>query len=135
MEVKTCRSCKRLFNYIAGQQMCPACSDAMEKKFAQVKNYVYDHRTATLQEISDDNDVSVKQLKQWVREERLTFTEDSPVGLECENCGTMIKTGRFCSACKGKINTTLQSAITKEAMPDLSSKNFNDHKNKMRYLQ
>lgn len=134
MDVKTCKCCKRLFNYIAGPQMCPACADEMEKKFQQVKGYVYDHKTATLQEISDDNDVSVKQLKQWVREERLSFTDDSPVGLECENCGTMIKTGRFCSNCKGKLNSTLQSAL-KPRVEQKVSKDFNDHKNKMRYLQ
>lgn len=49
-----------------------------------------------IQVVSEDNDVSVKQIKQWVREERLVFSEDSPLGLECEGCGTIIKTGRFC---------------------------------------
>ena len=108
MEVRACRSCKRLFNYIAGPVRCPACSEALEKKFQQVKSYIWDHKTASLQEISEANDVSVGQLRQWVREERLCFTEDSPVGLECENCGAIIKTGRYCANCKSNAISTVK---------------------------
>ncbi len=80
MEVRTCKSCGRMFNCIGRTPLCPACADEMEKKFQQVKEYVWEHRSATLQDISENNDVSVKQLRQWVREERLTFSDKSPVG-------------------------------------------------------
>lgn len=132
MEVRACRSCKRLFNYIAGPVRCPACSEALEKKFQQVKSYIWDHKTATLQEISEANDVAVGQLRQWVREERLCFTEDSPVGLECENCGAIIKTGRYCANCKSKLSNTLMSAITKEEKP--AHKDPRDTRNRMRSI-
>ena len=68
------------------------------------------HDTATMKDISEDNDISVKQLKQWVREERLTFTDKSPVGIECENCGAMIRTGRFCNKCKNNMANDLRQA-------------------------
>ncbi|MDD7178897.1 MAG: flagellar protein [Lachnospiraceae bacterium] len=132
MEVKACRTCKRLFNYIAGPVRCPACSDALEKKFQKVKQYIWDHKTASLQEISEENDVSVGQLRQWVREERLCFTADSPVGLECESCGATIKTGRYCDNCKNKLSTTLMSAIPKKEVTE--KKNMGDGRNRMRSL-
>ena len=131
MEVKACRSCGRLFNYIAGPPRCPACSDALEKKFQAVKSYIWDHKTATLQEISDANDVSVGQLRQWVREERLCFTDESPVGLECESCGTTIKTGRYCESCKNKLSNTLMSALPKEEKVE---KPVRDTRSRMRSL-
>jgi methionyl-tRNA synthetase len=134
MEVRTCRSCGRLFNYITGPSRCPACSDALEKKFQEVKSYIWEHKTATLQEISEENDVSPNQLRQWVREERLTFSDDSPVGLECENCGATIKTGRFCQECKNKLGNSLNSVIPKH-QEEAPKKVEGDHKNKMRYLQ
>ena len=132
MEVKACRSCKRLFNYVTGPVRCPACTEALEKKFQKVKVYIWDHRTASLQEISEANDVSVSQLRQWVREERLCFSDDSPVGLECEVCGATIKTGRYCEKCKGKLSNTLMSALSKEAKP--AKKDMRDPKNRMRSL-
>lgn len=134
MEVRTCRTCGRLFNYITGPARCPSCVDALEKKFQEVKSYIWEHKTATLQEISDETEVSVNQLKQWVREERLSFTDDSPVGLECESCGATIKTGRYCANCKGKMSNALKSALPqRDKKPP--RKDNSDHKNKMRYLQ
>lgn len=118
MEVKNCRDCGRLFNYLGGQRLCPACKAALEEKFTQVKSYIEEHRTAQLQQISDDNDVSIQQIKQWVREERLAFTDDSVVGIECESCGVTIKTGRFCEACKKQMANTFGNAIKKEHAPE-----------------
>ena len=131
MEVRACRTCKRLFNYITGPVRCPACSEALEKKFQKVKQYIWDHKTATLDEISQENDVSLGQLRQWVREERLCFTDESPVGLECESCGATIKTGRYCANCKGKISNTLMSALPKEQKPE---KPVRDTRSRMRSL-
>ena len=132
MEVRACRSCKRLFNYIAGPVRCPACSDALEKRFQKVKQYIWDNKTASLQEIAEANDVSVGQLRQWVREERLCFTKDSPVGLECESCGATIKTGRYCDSCKNKLSATLMSALPKKEYTE--KKNVGDGKNRMRSI-
>lgn len=135
MEVRTCRSCGRLFNYISGPTRCPACMEALEKKFQEVKTYIWEHKDATIAQISEDMDVSTNQLRQWVREERLSFSDDSPVGLECEMCGATIKTGRFCANCKGKLNQTLSSALTPKETKEPRIKDYGDRKNKMRYLK
>lgn len=133
MEVRTCRACGRLFNYISGPARCPACADALEKKFQVVKAYIWENKNATLNQISEDNDVSVAQLRQWVREERLSFSDDSPVGLDCEMCGTVIKTGRYCASCRNKINANLSTAL-KPKKEEPSRKDYHDPKNRMRYL-
>ncbi len=135
MEVKTCKSCGRMFNCVGRTPLCPSCADTLEKKFQEVKEYVWEHRTATMQQISDDNEVSMKQIRQWVREERLSFADDSPVGLECEKCGATIKTGRFCEACKSKLNNDLASVTRKPKEPEHKRKDQRDNKNRMRYLQ
>jgi len=103
MDVRNCRMCGRLFNYLSGPPICSACVATLDAKFEEVKEYVYDHPRCGIQEVSEEMDVSIAQIKQWIREERLTFTEDSMIGLECENCGATIKTGRYCKACKDKL--------------------------------
>ncbi len=131
MDVRNCRSCGKLFNYLGGNPLCTSCLRDLDKKFEVVKNYIYDNPHASIQEVAEENDVTVQQLRQWVREERLTFSEDSLVGLECESCGTMIRTGRFCSVCKEKLANTLGSAYKKEDPKEL--KDFRDRA-KMRFL-
>lgn len=134
MEVKNCRGCKRLFNYLQGPQLCPACLDALEKKFMQVKEYLEEHPRANMNDISIDNDVSKRQLEQWIREERLYFADDSPCGVACEKCGKIIKSGRYCKECRGKMTDTLQKAINKPKMSQNGGRDYNDHNNRMRYL-
>ncbi len=133
MDVRSCRACGKLFNYMDnGVKICPSCAEVRERKFQEVKEYIREHKTATLQQISEDMDVSIKQLQQWVREERLKFADDSPIAMECENCGAPIKTGRFCPACKGKVADGLSDGLSKpEPAPQ---KSFRDNSNRMRSI-
>lgn len=133
MDVRNCKECGRLFNYMSGQRLCPACREKLEEKFQDVKRYIEEHKTAQLQEISEENDVSIQQIRQWVREERLTFTDDSIVGIECESCGTTIKTGRFCDSCKKQMANSLGNAIKKKEEVPVSRREARDRA-KMRFL-
>ena len=110
MEVKNCRKCGKMFNYIGGQQICPACKEAAEKKFQEVKEYVREHKAASMTQICEDCDVENKQVQQWVREERLVFSDESPIKLSCELCGTQIKTGRYCDKCKKETANNISAA-------------------------
>ena len=134
MDVQNCRGCGRLFNYFGGPPLCQACKDGLEKKFIQVKEYLREKPNSPIQQVADDNGVSTKQIKQWVREERLTFSDDSPVGIECELCGATIKTGRFCENCKNKIKGNLDSVTRREPEPDRTP-GRRSRDNKMRFLQ
>lgn len=111
MEVKSCRNCGKIYNYLGpSTPFCPACMRRLEEKFQQVKQYIKDNPGANITDVAEETECSVKMLKQWVREERLSFAEGSVTGIECENCGKTILTGRFCNECKGNLQQTLQNA-------------------------
>lgn len=133
MDVRNCRTCGRLFNYLTGPSLCESCKAALEDKFEEVKEYVRDHRDAPINQVSEDCDVSVKQIKQWIREERLILTEGSGVYIECESCGAPIRTGRFCESCKNRIAGDLQSAYAKPVKVEEPKKQKRDG-NRMRFL-
>lgn len=100
MNVRNCRRCKKLFNYVVGAIVCPSCREELEAEFQKVKKYVQENRHSDIRTVSDACEVPVDQIRQWVREERLEFSDDSTVGLNCEKCGRMIKSGRYCDDCK-----------------------------------
>jgi predicted amidophosphoribosyltransferase len=110
MELMNCRNCKKLFNYIAGDKICPACKDALEEKYQEVKQYIKDNPGTAATVVAEECEVSIKQIKKWVREERLVFAEDSLIGIECEKCGKQIHSGRFCAACAVGIESGLRDA-------------------------
>ncbi len=103
MEVRTCRQCKRIFNYLTGPNICPSCKDKLEEKFQEVKKYVEDHPDEGITQVAEANEVSAKQIQRWIREERLSFSESSGVGIDCESCGAMIRSGRLCQKCKDNL--------------------------------
>ena len=103
MEIVACKGCGKLFNYLQGERICPACKNKLEDKFLEVKKFVRENPNFYIAELSDAMDVTVRQIYRWVREERLVFSDDSPIGLPCEGCGTTIKTGRFCDKCKTEL--------------------------------
>ena len=132
MDVRNCRNCKKLFNYLQGPIICPACQEEMEKKFNDVKNYVWDNKNASIEEISEANDVPIKQIQQWIREERLVFSENSPSGIPCEKCGKLIKSGRYCDECKKDVSIALDSVTKKQVKPVVQKKAKD--KDRMRFL-
>lgn len=125
MELKICLNCKKLFQYIVGPDLCQNCKELVtslemdsedsqkntmklnplvkeeEKKYEQVKEYIIEYPNATVIEISKANDISVKKIFQWIRDERLSFSDSSrDAWFECEKCGSKINSGRLCSCCK-----------------------------------
>ena len=133
MNVRNCRKCGRLFNYAMGPLMCPQCREALEEKFKEVKAYISEHSGCGIQEVSRECDVEVSQIQQWLREERLQFSEDSMVQLTCESCGTTIRSGRFCEKCKNEMANGFSNAIKPTAPPPVKKKETKEAP-RMRFL-
>lgn len=132
MDVRNCRTCGRIFNYLSGAPICANCQKALNDKFDVVKEYIYKNPEASISEVAEIGEVSISQIHQWVREERLSFSERSSIGIDCENCGVTIKTGRFCKSCKDELSNNLRSAYP--TTPVMNQKLRKDKEAKMRFL-
>lgn len=133
MDVRNCKSCGRLFNYMGGAPICQNCQKKLEEKFQEVKAYLEENPGSSVDRVSEALDVSVKQIRQWIREERLTLSVAGADGVVCEQCGAPICTGRFCDKCKMEMANTFAGAIEKPK-PQEVQKSERDNKNRMRFL-
>ena len=117
MRISNCKGCGRIFNVLSDEQYCPNCQ-----------------KNVPVETVAKETDTSMKQINRWIREERLSFSPDSSYGIPCENCGRMIRTGRFCDECKTKLTNTLRSALD---TPKGQDKQLwqQDDKNRMRYIR
>lgn len=126
MEVRACNKCRRLFRYINGpDNLCPECrqisseigqelmqetkailipmNSGDEDKYRIVKDYIMLHPKASIAQISEANEISITKLYEWIRQDKLEFSEDSKFAwFECEVCGAKIKSGTLCWRCKNK---------------------------------
>lgn len=135
MNVRNCRSCGCIFNYMGGQVICPACRDKVEKKFQEVKDYIRENKGVGIQEVAEACDVDAGQIRQWLREERLELAEGSAMYLKCESCGQSIRSGRFCDKCKANMTRDLQDAIKINKPLDLKPEKNQGDSAKMRFLK
>jgi len=135
MNVKPCKGCGRLFNYIAGPSLCPACRDKLEEKFQEVKKFIEENKGVSMQEVSDKCDVDMGQIKKWLREERLEITSESAIRLSCEGCGAPITSGRFCDQCRYNITAGFNSIVADHKKAAEANKPQKSGSAKMRFMQ
>lgn len=134
MDIMNCRTCGKMFNHASGPPICTKCKNDLEDKFVEVKAYIYDHKGVGIHEVSEEMEVSVAQIKQWVREERLAFSDSSDIGIDCESCGRTIKTGRFCKSCKDGLTNEFKGVYAPPVEQRAEQKKP-DGKGKMRFLR
>lgn len=135
MDVRNCKMCGKLFNYMgSGRQICSGCASKLEEQFFEVREYVRDHKDAGINEVAEEFDLPVSQIKQWIREERLAFSENSQIGIECENCGALIKTGRFCKDCKNKLANGLSGSVARPKPVEPEKKSGTNTRGQARFM-
>lgn len=134
-EVRNCRRCGKIYNYIGGAPICPDCKKLDEEDFQKVKEYLYQNPGASINQVSVDLDISVEKIRRYLKEGRLEITsEDGNMILECENCGKSIKSGRFCPECERELESGFRSAAS-QIQGDLDSQSDSGLKGMgMRYL-
>ncbi len=134
ISVEACIKCRRLFTYPGfGMKYCPDCMKADEHDRQLVKDYLREHGTASMYQISDATGVSDKAIRQYLRDGMLEIPEGSPIYIKCEKCGCDIRSGRWCPACAAKMSADLRGCFagvgdvpktTSGKMHFLNRKNF-----------
>ena len=126
MDLRYCKICGSLFQY-TGSKVCPNCAKELEDKLTEIKEYLNEQKHATVMEVSEKFEIPVKQIHQWIREERLMFAPGVSTGLVCQRCGAPISSGKMCAKCAEGLSNELNQVQKKSAvcMTDNSSMNPN----------
>ncbi|WHH61523.1 MerR family transcriptional regulator [Petroclostridium sp. X23] len=115
MYAKNCARCGKLFSHLSGPPLCADCRQQDEEDYKRVKEYLYEHRGATMTEISEVLDVSISKIKRFLKEGRIEIIEDGNFVLQCERCGASIKSGQYCEACTIELMNDLKGVSNKAA--------------------
>ncbi|MCK9445093.1 MAG: MerR family transcriptional regulator [Tissierellaceae bacterium] len=110
MDIRNCSRCGRLYHY-DGFRICPTCRREDEADFTKVKEYLYKNPGADISEVEKETEVEASKIIEFLRQGRLEVAEDSNLVLECEICGTSIRTGRFCDKCASDLQKELSLSI------------------------
>ena len=112
-DVRNCRRCGKIYNYIGGPPICQTCKDQDEVDFKSVKEYLYKYPGASLSEVSTELNISVERIRGYLKDGRLEIiNSEGNMILECETCGKAIKTGRFCTDCSAGLSKDLRATAS-----------------------
>lgn len=136
MNVRNCKNCGRIFNYVGGAVLCQPCKEKMEEKFHEVKEYIRANPGVGISEVSEACDVEPGQIRQWLREDRLELSEDSPIFMNCESCGAPIRSGKYCEKCKMQMTNGFKDILksNRPAQQPASAHKPDSSSAKMRFL-
>lgn len=109
-EIRYCKECHRIFQYFSGPVLCEECKKKDEEEYEKVRAFLRDYPGANMQEVSNITGVKASKIYRWLKEERLEVCEGSPVALNCERCGTRIRSGRFCVECSKALAREIMQA-------------------------
>ena len=83
-----------------GSKYCPSCRKKDEEDYNRVKTYLRDNPGRTLYQTSEDCEVKIEVIREWLKDERLEYKGDGETGLTCERCGAPITSGKLCDECR-----------------------------------
>lgn len=105
MELKNCIDCGKVFIH-PSRDLCPSCYEVEEVDFKKVREYLWNKRSSSVEDVHEMTGVPVKRIVKFIRERRLTGM-GVDLTMPCEGCGTPIFEGRFCADCRDRIMVNL----------------------------
>ncbi|MCE5169298.1 flagellar protein [Paenibacillus profundus] len=109
MELSNCPRCGRLFAK-AFRDLCPACLKEIEQEYERCVAYLREKRQAAMQELSEETEVSVRQITQFIKEGRISVYQAPNLTYECELCGNPIREGHMCEVCRTRLIRDMNEA-------------------------
>jgi len=90
------------------------CMLKLDEDFIEIREYLYEHDRAGIEEVSEATGVSRKSILYLLKEERLIVGDEHGRGcgiLKCESCKKSISTGRMCESCKQEVFAAIQESV------------------------
>jgi len=106
-----------------GKKICSDCLQKLDEDFIVIREYLYDHDGAGIEEVSEATGVTRKTILHLLKEERLLVGDENGNGcgiLTCESCRKPIRTGRMCANCKKEVLTAIQQSVSAVKPPKQS---------------
>jgi len=112
--------CKKPFQSFGGR-ICGNCLERIDRDFIKVRDYIYEHKHANIDTVSEETEVPKNIILHLLKEGRLVIDDPGGGGvLFCEACRKPINTGRLCKDCTDKVSSTMQGNLASRKAQDQS---------------
>ncbi len=132
-ELKNCPVCGKVFVKVV-KNLCPACIEAEEREFMEVRDYIKDNPGASVEEITTITGTEEKKILRWLREGRIEYTNsEGKLRPTCKSCGTPINVGNLCAKCAKELSSKINSMTSAGQKYNKSSDEGRDENSRRMY--
>lgn len=121
MNLDNCPRCGRLFAK-GIRNVCQNCFREVEQQYEKCADYLRKNKGASIVELSEAVDVSIRQITKFVREGRISLMDAPNLSYPCEVCGTLIREGHICDSCRKRLEKDL-SQVNRQSSHETASSN------------
>jgi len=118
MNVENCPRCGRIFAK-GIRDICPNCYRDIEEEYEICVKYLRENRESTMQVLSEETGVSIKQITKFLREGRISMKNAPNMSYPCESCSTPIRDGHLCDACRSRLTRDINHLSEDERRREL----------------
>jgi len=109
MDLTYCPRCGKLFNKNF-RDVCNNCHQEVEKDYERCVEHLRKNRGLDIQQLSEDMDVSIKQITRWIKEGRISLMDAPNMSYPCESCGILIRESHLCENCRKRLTRDVKNA-------------------------
>ncbi|OIB03144.1 flagellar protein [Paenibacillus sp. LC231] len=109
MNLGNCPRCGKLYT-VNIREMCTECMKVIEKEYEKCANFLREQKGATIHEVSEATEVSVRQITKFIKEGRISIANAPNLAYPCEVCGTLIRESNMCESCRTRLTRELRQA-------------------------
>jgi flagellar operon protein (TIGR03826 family) len=110
LELVNCPDCGEIFVKNKFRDICDKCWKAEQNAYDTVSKFMKkrENRAATMLQVVEATGVPEKLILKFIKNGKLQIAQFPNLGYPCDKCGAIIRTGRLCESCAGKIKSDLQ---------------------------
>ncbi|QCT04574.1 Flagellar operon protein YvyF [Paenibacillus algicola] len=121
MNLGNCPRCGKLYA-LNFKDMCSDCIKDIEAEYQRCADFLRETRGATIQEVSEAVDVTIRQITKFIREGRISIKDAPNLSYPCEVCGHLIRESNICESCRTRLTKELRGASA-DGMEHVSQQN------------
>ena len=132
-----CEECGgKMFYQESGIYQCEECGNIALDDFGKIKEYLEEHKGATMKEISAATGVEMKIVGMFLDDGRIQIPKGSKIFISCKRCGCALRSGRYCEDCTRELGSQLKGAFDEQAGQKAETVSMPRRSNeRMRYLK
>lgn len=114
MDLVYCPRCNKLFAKHF-REVCNNCHAELEKDYERCVEHLRKNRGLNIQQLSEETEISIKQITRWVREGRISLMDAPNLTYPCEICGSLIREGNMCDSCRTRLQKDVRNAQSRSS--------------------